>query len=156
MNPNILTRLQLFALPSMLVPGLGQYLEKRYVSGTAFLITGVGAVTLAAISSVQYNSAVDSYDRARGQYLKAFTGDDIKTAEEKMRETYNNAESKFKFRQVAFGTLGIVWTANVLHAMIAGPAKISVVPETQAESYSWNITPQTTQDTVEILVWHRF
>lgn len=139
---------------SIFMPGLGQYVGKRYVSGTIFLLMGLGTAAGAAIGYMQYDQSVDTYNQAKISYHDAVTADAVSETEQKMVAAYNDAENKFLLRRAGFIAVGSIWALNVLHILIAGASDSHALPQTQP--LGWNVTPQVTPDTVGLLAWSRF
>jgi len=143
------------ALLSSGFPGLGQYWEKRYISGTTFLLGGLCAVTGAVVSYLQYEQSVDKYNDAVDRYHNADSAN-IDIARQEMSKAYDDSDNKFLFRQVAFATAGGIWASNVLHILIAGPKSDSSSQTPQAELSGWIISPQIARHNTGVLAWCRF
>jgi hypothetical protein len=146
-------RLKLTSL-SLVVPGLGQYMGKRYISGTIFLLMGLGTAVGTAIGYLQYDRAVEDYDQAIKHYHDAVIEDAVIETEQKMVEAHDDAERKFLFRQAGFIATGSIWALNVLHILIAGASDSYTLQQT--DSLGWNISPQVTPNTVALSAWSRF
>lgn len=143
------------ALLSSGFPGLGQYWGRRYISGSAFLLGGLCAVTGAVTSYFQYERSVDKYNDAVDRYHNSNSAN-IDISRQEMIKAHDNADNKFLFRQIAFATAGGIWALNVLHILIAGPKSESSPQTPQADLSGWIISPQIARHTVGVLVCFGF
>jgi hypothetical protein len=99
---------------SVFFPGWGQTRAGHY--GRAALFAGGEVVSLVAfvISDVQYDRAVEQYDRAKAAYLGATYIGDAARQYDVMREKWDDAESLHRYRQAALGAAVGVWVVNIV------------------------------------------
>ncbi len=99
---------------SVFLPGWGQSRAGHY--GRAALFAGGEVLSLLAlaIGDVQYDRAVEQYDRAKAAYLASdYIGDAIDEYD-LMLEKWDDAESLQRYRQIALGAAIGVWVVNVV------------------------------------------
>jgi len=152
-NTHVSGRLKLASL-SLFMPGLGQYIGNRYISGTVFLLMGLGTAAGAAIGYLQYDRSVDAYNQTIASYHDAVTADAVSENEKKMIAAHDDADKKFSIRRVGFIVAGSVWALNLLHILLAGASDSHILSQTQ--SLGWNFAPQVTPNTVELVAMSQF
>jgi hypothetical protein len=109
---------------SVFFPGWGQTRAGHY--GRAALFAGGEVVSLVAlaISDVQYDRAVEQYDRARAAYLGAtYIGDAVEQYGV-MREKWDDAESLHRYRRVAIGAAVGVWVVNIVDRVLFDETRV--------------------------------
>ncbi len=98
---------------SALFPGWGQSRAGDYGRAVLFAGSEVAALTVLVISDVQYDRAVEQYDRARAAYLgAAYVGDRVEQRAI-MLSKWDDAEDLHRYRNVALGAAIGVWVVNV-------------------------------------------
>ncbi|MBI1927643.1 PEGA domain-containing protein [Candidatus Poribacteria bacterium] len=142
-------------LYSLILPGLGQYYGGRHSSSVLFLLTGLGAAAGAVATHLQYNQSVDAYNSSVFLYNWKVDPYEIEQAKQTMIKAHDEADRKFLLRQVTFAAVGGVWLLNVMHALIAGPARPSSSPLGKVDPY-WEIVPRAGLQNAGVLVRYRF
>ena len=156
------------AMYSLAMPGSGQFYGGRHISGSAFLVAGLGAITGAIVGYTQYSQRVDDYDNSANIYSDAVTrynsalnADEVEAAKSAMVDAHgvmtdanDDADSMFTLSRVAFGVAGGVWAVSAIHAYMTGPA--TETPLLQAEMSGWDIVPQLKPEIAGVMVWRRF
>jgi len=156
------------ALYSLVIPGSGQFYGGRYISGSAFLVTGLGAVAGAIAGYTQYSQKVDDYDNlvdsyrdAVTRYNSAVSSNEVESAKSAMVDAYramtdahDDADSMFTLSRVAIGVAGGVWAVSAIHAYMTGPA--TAAPSPQVKMSGWDIMPQVKPEIAGVMVWRRF
>ena len=141
------------ALRSLAVPGMGQFYGKRNISGTAFMVLGLGSLVTSVVGYLQYNKAMDDYDKSITDYRGADNSDSATTARQTMINAHNKANSKFKFQRIALIATGSVWVINALHALVIGPAESGVHNSDLSDA---NINAYKNEDSVCVALSYRF
>ncbi len=99
---------------SILVPGWGQVRAGHYGRGALFMSGELVALTTLAIADIQYNRAVEQYDRAKASYLHATYIGDATGEYAIMHERWNSSNDLYGIRQTAlYAAIGI-WAVNVV------------------------------------------
>lgn len=98
---------------STLVPGWGQVRAGHYGRGALFMSGELVALTALAIADIQYNRAVEQYDRAKGSYLHATYIGDATGEYALMHERWNSANDLHGIRQTALYTAIGIWAVNM-------------------------------------------
>jgi hypothetical protein len=142
----------IMARESLMLPGLGQYNSKRYISGTTFMVAELVAIISSVVGYVQYSNSLDKYNESISDYRGANTTETINANKQAMIGAHDDAVRKYRFRNTMFIATGGIWTLNVIHALIVGPGDVSI--HGQSEEMGYNITPQT--DSIAMLVWGKF
>ena len=99
---------------SLVFPGWGQVKSGHYAKGSLFL--GAELVSLLSIAApqIQYNRAVEQYDRARTGYLNArYIGDAVYNYN-LMRTKWDDAERLYGYRKALIGTAIGVYIFNIV------------------------------------------
>jgi len=141
------------ALRSLVVPGMGQFYGKRNISGTTFMVLGLGTLATSVVGYLQYNKAMDEYDKSITDYHGAITSDSALLARQAIINAHNNADSKFKFQRIALIATGSVWVINALHALVIGPAESGVHNSDLSDA---NINAYRSEDSVCVALSYRF
>ena len=98
---------------SVLVPGWGQVRAGHYGRGALFMSGELVALTTLVIADIQYNRAVEQYDRAKASYLHATYIGDAVDEYTLMHEQWDSANDLHGFRQtVLYAAIGI-WAVNI-------------------------------------------
>jgi len=106
---------------STLVPGWGQVRAGHYGRGALFMSGELVALTTLAIADIQYNRAVEQYDRAKASYLHATYIEDAAGEYALMHERWDSANDLYGIRQTAlYAAIGI-WAVNVVDMIFFGP-----------------------------------
>ncbi len=119
---------------SAMVPGWGQVRAGHYGRGALFMSGELVALTTLAIADIQYNRAVEQYDRAKASYLHATYIGDAVDEYALMHERWDSANDLHGMRQTAlFAAIG-VWVVNVADMIIFDsegdrPLSISARPD---------------------------
>jgi len=99
---------------SILAPGWGQVRAGHYGRGSLFMSGELVALATLAIADIQYNRAVEQYDRAKASYLHASYIGDASDEYSLMHERWNSADDLYGIRQtVLYAAIGI-WAVNVV------------------------------------------
>jgi hypothetical protein len=141
------------ALRSLVIPGMGQFYGRRNISGAAFIILGLGSLATSVVGYMQYNKAMDDYDKSIKEYRGATTSDSAITARQAMIDAHNKADSKFKFQRIAIIATGSVWVINALHALVVGPVESGVHNSDLSDA---NINAYNSEDSVCVALSYRF
>lgn len=132
LKQNVLTEVDIRLMPrsnvtlAMLstVPGLGQYYAGRSKLSALFLLGTVGtAAAAAAVHYTYYTAAAADYDEAYGRYTQARSLPEIRGAWEDAGSRYDEVNRWSGLRRAAAVAAGALWTANILHSLVAGPVK---------------------------------
>ena len=99
---------------SALFPGWGQTRAGDYGRGVLFAGAEVASLTVLVISDIQYDRAVEQYDRARAAYLGASYVGDREEQQAIMLAKWDDAESLNRYRNYALGAAIAVWALNVV------------------------------------------
>jgi hypothetical protein len=103
---------------SATVPGWGQVRAGHYGRGALFMSGELVALTTLVIADIQYNRAVEQYDRAKASYLHATYIGDAAGDFAIMNERWNSADDLYGIRQTAlYAAIGI-WAVNVVDMII--------------------------------------
>ncbi len=119
---------------SALVPGWGQTRAGHYGRGAIFISGELVALTTLMIADIQYNRAVEQYDRAKASYLHATYIGDAASEYAIMHERWDGASDLHRIRQAAlYAAIGI-WAVNVVDMIIFDskgepPLSISARPD---------------------------
>jgi len=106
------------ALFSVLVPGWGQVRAGHYGRGSLFLGGELVALTTLVVSDIQYDRAVEQYDRAKAAYLNASYIGDAREQYDSMIEQWDRAEDMHGIRQKALYAAIGVWAVNVVDMIL--------------------------------------
>jgi len=105
-------------LYSAMVPGWGQVRVGHYGRGALFMSGEFVALTTLAIADIQYNRAVEQYDRAKASYLHATYIGDAVDEHALMHDRWNSAEDLNGIRRMTlYAAIGI-WAVNVVDMII--------------------------------------
>ena len=103
---------------SAMVPGWGQVRAGHYGRGGLFMSGELVALTTLVIADIQYDRAVEQYDRAKASYLNATYIGDAVYEYALMHERWNSAEDLNGLRQTAlYAAIGI-WAVSVVDMII--------------------------------------
>jgi hypothetical protein len=103
---------------SAMVPGWGQVRAGHYGRGGLFMSGELVALTTLVIADIQYDRAVEQYDRAKASYLNAAYIGDAVYEYELMHERWNSAEDLNALRNTAlYAAIGI-WAVSVVDMII--------------------------------------
>jgi hypothetical protein len=103
---------------SAMVPGWGQVRAGHYGRGALFVSGELVALTTMAIADIQYNRAVEQYDRARASYLHATYIGDAVEEHALMHDRWKSAENLHGIRQAALYTAIGIWAVNVVDMIV--------------------------------------
>ena len=144
------------ALRSALLPGLGQFSGGRPGAGALFLLATVGAGVASGISHSQYDTALSDYHDALNRHASATQVDEIESAKQDTLTAFDDVDARFSQRRLALVSMGALWGANVLHALVAGPARPSVGDAADSNLARWAVEPRLTRDGSHVVLNHRF
>ena len=101
-----------------MVPGWGQVRAGHYGRGALFMSGELVALTTLMIADIQYNRAVEQYDRAKASYVHAsYIGDAVEEYA-LMHEHWDSADNLQRKRQTAiYAAIGI-WAVNVVDMIL--------------------------------------
>lgn len=107
---------------SVVFPGWGQIKSARY--GRGALLVSAEAISLAAllVTNIQYDRAVEQYDRAKTSYLSATYIGDANEYYERMSEKWDEAERLHKYRKILVGTAVGIWAIGIVDMLWGGDA----------------------------------
>jgi len=119
---------------SAMVPGWGQVRAGHYGRGALFMSGELVALTTLAIADIQYNRAVEQYDRAKASYLHATYIGDAVDEYALMHERWDSANDLHGMRQTALYAAIAIWAVNVVDMIIFDsegdpPLSISARPD---------------------------
>jgi hypothetical protein len=124
-------------LRSLVIPGSGQAQRGHYLRAVAFAgFAGAGGVGL-FITQIHYDRSVEKYNSEKAIYLdlarKVDSGelvkfDDIQNTYEAMTDSYDQAKSRYEWRNAFLGTLIGAYALNVVDMLLS--------PEKQGEAVS--------------------
>jgi len=108
---------------SLVLPGAGQRYKGASGKGLFFTTLALGASVRAYVKHRDYNDDLDAAKNAEKIYLgiSAMNAADKQLAFEKWQKAQDNVAGAFKTRRRAVMLAGIVWTINVLDALIMPP-----------------------------------
>ncbi len=109
-------------LYSVLFPGWGQIRTGRYGRGALLVSAEIISLTALLVSDIQYDRAVDQYERARAFYLNAQYIGDAHKYYDIMHEKWDDAENLNNYRSVLFGTAVGVWAIGIIDMLVGGDA----------------------------------
>jgi hypothetical protein len=144
------------ALRSTLLPGLGQFSGGRRKTGVLFLLATLGAGVVSGLAHVEYDAALSDYHGALARHSSASQLESIRLAKQDTTRAFEDVDSKFTQRQLAVAATGVLWGANVLHALIAGPAQATGRRMVDRDLSRWNIEPHLTLAGTRVVLNHRF
>jgi hypothetical protein len=99
---------------SVFVPGWGQTRAGHYGRGALFAGGEVVSLLALVVSDIQYDRAVEQYDRAKAAYLGAtYIGDAVEQYDI-MQEKWDSAENLHRYRNIALGAAVAVWVVNIV------------------------------------------
>lgn len=107
-------------LYSVLFPGWGQVRAGRYGRGALLVSAEIIALTGLMMADIQYDRAVEQYDRARAFYLNAQYIGDARYHYDVMNEKWNDAEDIHTYRNILVGTAIGVWAVGIVDMMWGG------------------------------------
>ncbi|HUV36332.1 MAG TPA: hypothetical protein VMX58_05285 [Patescibacteria group bacterium] len=105
---------------SVLFPGWGQIRAGRYGRGALLVSAEIITLTGLMMADIQYDRAVEQYDRARAFYLNARYIGDAHYYFDTMNEKWDDAENLHTYRTILLGTAIGVWAAGVADMMWGG------------------------------------
>lgn len=114
-------------LRSMLFPGSGQAQRGHYTRAALFAAGGVIGGVGVFISQIQYNRAVEDYERERADYAmladKIDAGElvrygDITSTYAAMQTAYDQADTRYAWRNFFLGTLITAYTLNIVDILM--------------------------------------
>jgi hypothetical protein len=103
------------------MPGWGQaYQEKRIQK---WLYPGLFLCSLGAsiYSILEYNKAIDDYDRIRQEYQQAFAPSNINHYKNEMNMSYDDIVSKEQLRNNMLAVTGGIWLWNLVDIFVLPP-----------------------------------
>ncbi len=106
---------------SAMVPGWGQVRAGHYGRGALFMSGELVALTTLVIADIQYNRAVEQYDRARASYLHATYIGDAVGEHTIMHERWNSAEDLNGLRRTMLYAAVGIWAVNVVDMILFDP-----------------------------------
>ena len=99
---------------SVFFPGWGQSRAGHYGRAAAFAGGEVVSLLTLVICDVQYDRAVDRYDRAKALYFGSDYIGDATEQFDAMLDAWNEAENLQQYRQIALGAAVGVWIVNIV------------------------------------------
>jgi len=121
---------------SILFPGLGQIKTGRYGRGSLLLSAEMLSLTALVISNVEYDRAVEQYDRARALYLNADYIGDARYNYDVMQQKWDDADRLDTYRKVFLGTAVGVWVLGAVDMLWGGdPENMPVSLEYKGKSF---------------------
>jgi hypothetical protein len=105
---------------SVLFPGWGQIRAGRYGRGALLVSAELIVLTGLMMTDIQYDRAVEQYDRARAFYLNAQYIGDARYYYDTMNEKWNDAEDLHTYRNILLGAAVGVWTIGIVDMMWGG------------------------------------
>jgi len=118
-------------LRSLLLPGAGQAHEGHYTKAAVFAATGVLSGAGLFISQIHYNRAVEKYESSKSDYLaledRVRRGElvnygDIQGTYSAMEKAFDQAETRYKWRNIFLGALIGNYVLNIVDILISEPA----------------------------------
>lgn len=103
---------------SAVVPGWGQLRAGHYGRGSLFLSAELVSLSTLLISDIQYNRAVEQFDRAKASYLAATYIGDAEYYYHLAHEKWDDAERLNDYRHAAIGAAVGVWFVNILDMIL--------------------------------------
>ena len=107
-------------LYSVLFPGWGQIRAGRYGRGALLASAEIIALTGLLMADIQYNRAVEQYDRARAFYLSSQYIGDAYYYYNVMNEKWDDADNLHTYRNILLGAAVGVWAVGVVDMMWGG------------------------------------
>ncbi len=105
---------------SVIFPGWGQIRTGRYGRGALLISAEFISLTALLVSDIQYDRAVEQYERAQAFYLNAQYIGDAHEYYDTMLEKWDDAEQLNKYRSVLFGTAVGVWAIGIIDMLMGG------------------------------------
>ncbi len=103
---------------SVFLPGWGQARAGHYGRSALFAGGEVVSILGLVVSDIQYDRAVEQYDRAKAAYLGAsYVGDAVEQYDI-MQDKWDDAESLHRYRNIALGTAIGVWVVNIVDIVL--------------------------------------
>ena len=106
---------------SLLVPGLGQHIQKQNTRGFIYegLVLGAGIVAL--IGNIYHNNTLDNYESVRNQIIlesqgKTYLTPNLKDLYDEQKKSYDKAKSARNLSIVTQVLFGIMWGINAIDA----------------------------------------
>lgn len=103
---------------SAVVPGWGQVRAGHYGRGSLFMAGELVSLTTLVIADIQYNRAVEQYDRAKVSYLSATYIGDAVDEYGVMHDRWDSAEELYRIRQTALYTAIGIWAVNIVDMIL--------------------------------------
>lgn len=108
---------------SLLVPGLGQHIQRQNTRGLVYEGLVIGAGIVALIGNMYHNSTLNDYESIRNQVMlesqgKTYLTPNLKNLYDEQKKSYDKAKSA---RNLAIATqilLGVVWGINAVDAAV--------------------------------------
>ena len=137
---------------SLVVPGLGQHLQRRHVRGGLYEAAAVVAGAVALWAMTNHQGTLDDYEDVQKRLEIAAREDrkltiGVQRLLDEQEQAHDDAESARTLTMVTQIALGVVWAINAVDAGIIGPARQS--NEVAFEAYP-------TSDGAKVLVRARF
>jgi hypothetical protein len=107
-------------LYSALFPGWGQMKAGRYGRGALLVSAEIVSLTALFMADIQYDRAVEQYDRARALYLSARYIGDARTSYDTMLDKWDDAENLHTYRTAFLGAAIGVWAIGIVDMMWGG------------------------------------
>ncbi len=105
---------------SVLFPGWGQIRAGRYGRGALLVSAELITLTGLMMADIQYDRAVEQYDRARAFYMNAQYVGDARHYYDTMNEKWNDAEDLHTYRNILLGTAIGVWAVGIVDMVWGG------------------------------------
>ncbi|MBN1968374.1 MAG: hypothetical protein JXR48_16340 [Candidatus Delongbacteria bacterium] len=107
-----------FALKSMLLPGFGQFSNKRYLAGTTYSLLFAGSIGWAVFNYLDHQTNLDDYDSYEKSYKEAVNyADKVKYAK-LANSVKSDAETSRDMLMISISTVGAIYLANIFDAMM--------------------------------------
>ena len=137
-------------LKSMLLPGLGQFMDGRKVSGSVFSIASLGSVAYLAINVMDHNTNVDDFDAAKASFDAAVTSADREAYRIKANKLQSDCDDSNGLVVASAAIFGVVYLANVVDSyFFTEENKFVVSRESDKEKFSFQPLLNINQDRVK-------
>jgi hypothetical protein len=104
---------------SVFMPGWGQVRAGHYGRASMFIGAEIVSLTALVVTDIQYNRAVDQYERAKVYYEQATYMGDAVSEYYSMREHWDSADDFYGYRRTALYAAIGVWAVNVVDMILS-------------------------------------
>ena len=137
-------------LKSMLLPGFGQFMDGRKVSGSIFSIASLGSVAYLAMNIMDHNTNVDDYDIAKANFNNATTSAHREIYRVKANNLQSDCDDSNGLVVASAAIFGVVYLANVVDSyFFTEENKFVVSRESDKERFSFQPLLNINQDEVK-------